>query len=272
MIVQVLFSIAAAWLLMATTMALLFFLRHKIGNTGVVDAAWSLGVGTLALLYALLLPGNVVSRGLLALFAGVWSLRLGLHILTDRVIGKPEDGRYLDLVAGYGENAPRRLFRFFQYQAFFVVVFSLPFLCIAMSPSRPQLWQVIAAAAVWCLAVGGEALADRQLARWRADPAHRGHTCRQGLWRYSRHPNYFFEWVHWWTYVILGAAAPWGWVTLLGPVLMFSFLYRVTGIPYTEKQALKSRGDDYRRYQETVSPFFPWFPKEYPDTRNARRD
>jgi steroid 5-alpha reductase family enzyme len=201
---------------------------------------------------------------MMALFAGSWSLRLGLHILSDRVIGKKEDGRYLDLIAGWGSDAPRKLFLFFQYQAVFVVVFSLPFVPLALAHRGPGFPQMILAVLIWCVAIGGESLADAQLARWRREPSNRGRTCRTGLWGYSRHPNYFFEWLHWWTYVILGATAANGWVTLLGPVLMLLFLYRVTGIPYTEAQALRSRGEDYRQYQQTVSAFFPWFPREAP--------
>lgn len=261
---HVLLIIAAAWVLMATVMTTLFVMRTRIGNTGVVDAAWSLGVGVLAVAYAMLLDGNIGSRWTMALLAGSWSLRLGLHILFERVIGKEEDGRYLDLVAGWGSDAPRRLFLFFQYQAVFVVVFSLPFVPLALAQTCPAIPQMILAVLVWIAAVGGESLADAQLARWRREPGNRGRTCRTGLWRYSRHPNYFFEWLHWWTYVILGMTAAHGWGTLLGPVLMFFFLYRVTGIPYTEAQALKSRGEDYRQYQKTVSAFFPWFPRKAP--------
>ena len=255
---------AAAWVFVAAMMAALFFMRRKIGNTGVVDAAWSFGVGVLAVSYALLLDGNPLSRWTMALMAGSWSLRLGLHILFDRVIGKEEDGRYLDLVAGWGADAPRRLFLFFQYQAVFVVVFSLPFVPLALAHTSPGIPQIMLAVLVWCVAVGGEALADAQLARWRREPENRGRTCRTGLWKYSRHPNYFFEWLHWWAYVSLGMTAAHGWVTLLGPALMLYFLYRVTGIPYTEAQALRSRGEDYRRYQETTSAFFPWFPRKEP--------
>jgi len=255
---------AAAWVFAAAAMATLFFMRRRIGNTGVVDAAWSLGVGVLAVAYAILLDRSIVSRWTMALLAGSWSLRLGLHILFDRVIGKKEDGRYLDLVAGWGSDAPRRLFLFFQYQAVFVVVFSLPFVPLALAQSSPGVPQIIPAILIWCVSVGGEALADAQLARWRREPGNRGRTCRTGFWKYSRHPNYFFEWLHWWTYVILGMTAAHGWVTLLGPALMLFFLYRVTGIPYTERQALKSRGEDYRQYQQAVSAFFPWFPRRAP--------
>ena len=119
----------------------------------------------------------------------------------------------------------------------------------------------LAAILVWLLAVGGESLADRQLAKFRGDPASRGRTCRVGLWAWSRHPNYFFEWLHWFAYALLAVGTPWFWVSLGGPILMFAFLYRVSGIPWTEAQSLRSRGDDYRRYQQEVSAFFPLPPR-----------
>ena len=253
--------ILGGWMGMVLLMAALFLWCRHGRHVGVVDAVWALGVGGLALYYAALMPGDGLLRGLLVLFAGVWALRLGGHILVDRVLGKPEDGRYQDINAGWGADAPRRLFRFFQYQAFFALVFSLPFVPLAMGRERPHPAQVLFALLVWAVAIGGETLADAQLSRWRRDPANHGQTCRKGLWRYSRHPNYFFEWVYWWTYVLLGIHVAAGWLTLLGPLLMFLFLYRVTGIPYTEKQALKTRGDDYRRYQAEVNAFFPWRPR-----------
>ena len=259
---QIILFIMCAWAFAALVMTAMFFLGRRIGNMGVVDAAWALGVGTLAVVYALLFDGAPMSRWAMAFFAGAWSLRLGMHIVTNRVIGKPEDGRYRALIEGWGDDAPRRLFFFFQYQAVFIVVFSLPFLPLALSPEAPAVWQLAVAAMLWFVAILGETLADRQLAQWRNNPDNRGRTCRAGLWQYSRHPNYFFEWMHWWTYVALGATAPFGWTTLIGPALMLLFLYRVTGIPYTEKQALKSRGDDYRNYQQSVSAFFPWFPRK----------
>jgi steroid 5-alpha reductase family enzyme len=111
--------------------------------------------------------------------------------------------------------------------------------------------------------VAGEALADRQLAAHRRDPANKGKTCRSGLWRYSRHPNYFFEFLHWFAYVFLAVGMGIGWIaaSLIGPAVMLVFLYRVTGIPYTEAQALRSRGEDYAEYQRTTSPFLPLPPK-----------
>ena len=114
----------------------------------------------------------------------------------------------------------------------------------------------------WLVSLAGESVADRQLAAFKADPGNRGKVCDVGLWRYSRHPNYFFEWLHWFSYPLIAMGAPSQWVAWLGPVIMLLFLYRVSGIPYTEKQSLKSRGDAYREYQRTTSPFIPWPPKE----------
>ena len=112
---------------------------------------------------------------------------------------------------------------------------------------------------VWVISVTGETIADNQLANFRSMSQNQGKTCRNGLWRFSRHPNYFFEWLHWWSYVLLGQGSA---LTWLGPPLMLLFLFRVTGIPYTEIQAVKSRGDDYRNYQKTTNVFFPWFPRD----------
>ena len=114
---------------------------------------------------------------------------------------------------------------------------------------------------IWLIAVSGESLADWQLSAFRHDPANAGQVCQRGLWRYSRHPNYFFEWLHWWAYVCLAAGSPWGGLALAGPAAMLYFLLKVTGVPPTEAQALKSRGDAYRQYQRTTSVFFPWPPQ-----------
>ena len=110
----------------------------------------------------------------------------------------------------------------------------------------------------------GETIADRQLVTFKKDPGSRGKTCRAGLWHYSRHPNYFFEWILWCGFGVLGLAGPWGWAGLAAPALMLYTIVFVTGIPPTEAQALVSRGEDYRAYQRTTSPFVPWPPREDP--------
>jgi steroid 5-alpha reductase family enzyme len=248
--------LVAACLLMAAV----WLLQRKTGDAGLVDLAWAGGIGAAAVAAALLGEGDGARRALVGAMGGVWGFRLAFHLWM-RNHGKPEDSRYQDLRRQYGGRVQVFFFWFFQFQAVAIAVFAAP-MVIAMRRADAVLtvWDGLGAA-IWLLAVGGEALADAQLHRFRSDPANRGKTCRTGLWRVSRHPNYFFEWVHWFSYVSIGLAAPWGGLTLIGPALMLFFLYRVTGIPVTEQRALVSRGEDYRAYQRETSAFIPWFPR-----------
>lgn len=231
------------------------------GNAGHADVIWAFGLGLTALYYLFSGDGLVVPRLLAAVLVACWAWRLGSHVWR-RVRSEPEDGRYRAMREALGARANTVFLFFFLGQGLLAWLFALPFWVIAGQPGPLAGFWLLVGVAVGSLALVGEALADRQLARFRADPANRGKTCRQGLWRYSRHPNYFFEWLHWFSYPLLAmgsALAGWLW---LAPLLMLLFLWFVTGIPYTEKQALKSRGEDYRDYQRTTSPFIPWRPRD----------
>jgi len=120
---------------------------------------------------------------------------------------------------------------------------------------------LVIAAVIMVIAFIGEQLADQQLYRFKLNPEHHGKTMDQGLWRYSRHPNYFFEWLHWFAYPIIGLAAG-QYLLWIYPLLMWLFLYYVTGIPFSEKQAIKSRGQNYLDYQQKTSMFIPRKPKK----------
>jgi steroid 5-alpha reductase family enzyme len=261
---------ALLWSLAALVMTAGWLWQRKHRNAGIVDVLWTSGIGGGAVLYAALLDGAPLPRALLGILAGLWSLRLALH-LARRVFGEPEDGRYLQL-REHWHGHQGKMFLMFQFQALLIVLFSVPFLAVARNPAAmPTLWTV-AGIAVWVASIAGESIADRQLARFRADPAHRGRTCRAGLWRYSRHPNYFFEWVHWFTYVALAVGSPLVWLSLAGPIVMYVFLRWVSGIPFTEAQALRTRGEDYRRYQQSTPLLFPWFPRPAPEGRSTERE
>ncbi len=131
-----------------------------------------------------------------------------------------------------------------------------------MLNARPEIGIMeFGGAAIWLIAVIGESTADYQLKKFKADPANKGKICDRGLWYYSRHPNYFFEWLIWVAYFLFAAGAPGGWITIYCPLLMLLFLTKITGIPPTEAQSLKSRGDAYRDYQRRTSAFVPWFPR-----------
>jgi len=253
--------ILIGWLAMALVMAAVWIVQRRTGDAGIVDVAWTFGVGILGASYALLGGDAPWERRLLvAAMIAVWALRLGSHVLW-RVWTQPEDGRYVALKREWGAQAQRKLFRFFQYQAIGAVLFAIPLLFAARN-TQALGWLDVLGLVMWLGAIVGEGLADRQLAAFRSQPGNRGRVCRDGLWRYSRHPNYFFEWLHWWAYVALAWFAPLGWVTILWPMMMLYFILRVTGIPPTEAQAVRSRGEAYRAYQRSTSPFFPWFPRE----------
>lgn len=251
-----------AWAGAAVLLQLLWFLQKWHQDAGIVDVGWAASLGGMAVFYAIVGEGAVVQRVLIGAVGGLWGLRLASHLLFDRVLGKQEDGRYRYLRAHWGPRADGHFLWFFHLQALLAAALSLPFL-LAAGNASPEVHAVQwAGLALFVVAKLGETLADRQLAAFRAQPGNRGRTCRVGLWRASRHPNYFFEWLVWWAFAALAWPAPGGAWALIMPALMYVLITRVSGIPFTEAQALRSRGDDYRRYQRSTSPLIPWFPKE----------
>ena len=241
-------------------MAVLWGVQVRIRDASHVDAAWALLIACCAILYALLAGGDAGQRVLAAALASLWGFRLGGYLLVNRVFGKEEDGRYRALRASWGRRANRNFFWFFQVQALAVVFFSLPFALIAQNDSGtlgPLEWIGIAA---WAIGNVGAIVADRQLACWRANPANTGKTARVGLWSWSRHPNYFFELTTWCGTALVASAAPWGWLAWVVPAGLLYLLFKVTGIPATEAQALRSR-PDYAEYQRTTSVLVPLPPR-----------
>ena len=231
----------------------------RFGKAGIVDVVWTFLVGGLAIAFAATGSGLWERRIIIAALAAFWSLRLGIFLWI-RVQSHAEDSRYAAIKEQWGDQAGRRMLMFFQYQAFGAALFSLPML-VAAANAEPLSWVDGVGVGVFLIAAIGEAIADQQLAGFKRNPANRGLVCDRGLWKFSRHPNYFFEWMHWWAYVALAWFAPWGWLAWLGPIAMFYFIVFVTGIPPAERQSLQSRGDAYREYQRRTSSFFPWPPR-----------
>ncbi|QYU66136.1 alpha-hydroxy-acid oxidizing protein [Leptolyngbya sp. 15MV] len=192
---------------------------------------------------------------------------LAWHLLSDRVLRTSgahthEDGRYLELREKMGPRINRFLFWFFQAQAVSVALLAGVFALGAAATASGPTWLDYAGAGLWLVGLCGETIADEQLKAFKRDPASKGRTCRRGLWRYSRHPNYFFEWLMWCSFAVVALNHGWGWLGVLAPLTILVLVLKVTGIPPTEKRALRTRGEDYRRYQRETSAFFPWFPRE----------
>lgn len=262
LVTYALFLLPLALVAAMAMMTILWVIHLLIRNAAIVDFGWAAGLPLCAVIYAVMASGYGPRKWLIAAMVCIWGLRLAFYLLFDRVVGKPEEGRYQQIRKDWKTNLPLKFFFFFQFQALLDVVLSVPFLLAAVNPASAWHWLEYVGAAMWLVAFVGEAASDAQLKAFKADSANKGKTCQAGLWHYSRHPNYFFEWLIWVAYALFASASPWGWASWVCPAMMLYFLFKVTGIPATEAQALRSKGEEYRRYQETTSAFVPWFPKK----------
>ena len=254
-------QIACAAAAICLGMMALWGVQSKTKNAAIVDVAWSGSIGLAGVFFAINSAGYFPRRLLAGLMIALWSLRLTAY-LYQRVGGLPEEGRYATLREKWGLQANRKFFFFYQLQAVAALLFAAPVLVASGNSHVPLRGTDYLGLLCWAVGLGGVALADLQLAVYRSNPKHQGRTCRNGLWRYSRHPNYFFEWVHWCSYAFLAVNSSFWWVSVAVPLVLLYFIFYVTGIPPTEAQAVLSRGEDYRLYQRTTSTFVPWFPKQ----------
>ena len=263
---SVLWLVAGLALLLSAAMAAVWTIARRPGKSGWTDAVWSYATGAAAALGALapLAAPPTGRQWLVAAMAGAWGLRLGTHIAA-RNRKDADDPRYRALIAQWGAVADARLFRFLQVQALCGLVLALAVSAAARNPATTGSWSDVAGLCLFLFALAGESLADAQLTRFRADPANRGKLADTGLWRWSRHPNYFFEWLGWCAYplIAIGPAGgwPWGWAALAAPAMMYWLLVHASGIPPLEAAMLRSRGAAYRDYQRRVSGFWPRPPK-----------
>jgi len=243
-------------------------LQRATRNAGWVDVVWTFATGAAGVVYALA-PTVGYTPGprafLVAALAVMWSSRLGLHLAFRSAAAKGEDARYAHFRKRWGGAFEVRLLGFLQIQALSAALLALSVLVAARNPAPALKATDLAGAAILILAILGEGLADRQLARFKSYPPNQGAICDVGLWSWSRHPNYFFEWFGWLAYPVMAADFtgrwPWGWVALSGPAFMFFLLRFASGVPPTEAAMARSRGAAFARYQARVSAFFPWPPK-----------
>jgi len=190
-------------------------------------------------------------------------MRLGLH-LAARVLKHlhEEEPRYAQIRKEWGKNAEPKMFGFFIMQGLSNVLLAVPFFIITINKSPQLSWLEYAGAMLWLVSVSGETIADRQLKNFKKKSINKGKVCDTGLWRYSRHPNYFFEWLMWVSYFVFALASPHGYLAIISPAIILYLLLKVTGLPATEQQSLRSKGEAFKIYQEKTSAFIPWFVKK----------
>jgi steroid 5-alpha reductase family enzyme len=259
-------ALAAIALSLSVLMAGAWMVQQRTGNSGWVDTIWTFAVGLVGAGSALWPVADAAPNArqwLVAALVAIWSVRLGLHIAV-RTAAIPDDPRYAAFAREWGVDSPRRMFVFLQNQGFGSIPLVFAIFVAARFPQAALRIEDYLGALILLIGIAGEALADAQLRNFRIDPANKGRVCDVGLWRWSRHPNYFFECFGWLAYPVIAIAPDygWDWASLLAPVFMYWILVHVTGIPPLEAQMLRSRGQRYRDYQSRTSAFFPLPPQK----------
>ena len=262
-------ALAAIAVSLSILMTGAWLVQQRTGNSGWVDTIWTFALGLVGAGSALWPVAGAAPNArqwLVAALVAVWSLRLGIHIAV-RTVGATDDPRYAAFAKDWGVDSPRKMFLFLQNQGLGSIPLVFAIFVAARFPGDALRLADYLGGLILFVGIAGEALADAQLKNFRADSASKGRVCDVGLWRWSRHPNYFFEWFGWLAYPVIGLSLasplfyPWGFATLLAPVFMYWILVHVTGIPPLEAQMLSSRGDRYRDYQSRTSQFFPLPPQ-----------
>lgn len=260
-----LWGVAAVFLVVVMSAA--WLVQRLTGQGGWADAFWSFGLGLAGVGVALFpLDGTppTARQWLTAVLIGLWGLRLGLHIAR-RAASEAEDARYARLRVEWGARFASKMFGFLMLQAGAAAVLALSVLLAARNPAAGLTAQDGVATLIFVCALMGEGVADRQLAAFKADPDNRGRICDTGLWAWSRHPNYFFEWLGWCAWPVfainLGGDWPWGWLALTAPAYIYWLLTRVSGVPLLEDHMRRSRPAAFAAYAARTSRFFPRPPR-----------
>ena len=266
--------LVSAAVFLSLWMALSWWVQKETGRSGWIDTFWSYGIGIAGVSLALFpVAGTTQRQWLVAALCAFWSLRLGTHILL-RTVGGGDDPRYAQLKKEWKKDAQQRLFWFLQIQALCGFVLVLAVFVAAHNPLPGLRVLDWIGAALLIVAIVGEGAADRQLKEFVADKKNKGKVADTGLWSYSRHPNYFFEWLGWFAYVLIAFNASgnyWWWpLALLAPAMMYWLLVHASGIPPLEQHMLRSRGAKFRDYQQRVNAFFPG-PRREPGKPSRKR-
>ncbi len=243
-------------------MLLLWLVSLATSDASIVDSFWGPGFVLIGWVSFFLTNGAYPRKFLITSLATIWGLRLGLHIFK-RNHGKGEDYRYKAMRKQWGDKFPFvSLFTVFGFQGLLMWFISIPLQIAQISPTPESLTVFdYLGLTVWCIGFFFEAVGDFQLSQFKANPANKGQVMNVGLWRYTRHPNYFGDSTLWWGYYLIACAVPNGVFTLLSPLTMTFFLMNVSGVALLEK-SLKKNKPGYAEYVARTSSFFPLPPKK----------
>ena len=231
-----------------------WFWKKKHQHADIVDVVWSGMIVVNGLILFFISKGDWFYRFMVLLIPVAWYFRLLWHLVSRYDLSK-EDGRYAYLRSYWKESTQLKFLFFFVGQGIIISLFSFPASVLANHQGEFGGFEFVAIAVV-ILSYFGVWQSDRQLHQFKKRSSGSGKVCDQGLWKYSRHPNYFFEWTHWFAYPLLLIDSELFWLMLLFPFIMLLFLLKLTGIPFNEQQNLRSKGDAYRQYQKRTNKFF----------------
>lgn len=247
-----------SFFLCSFVMCILFVISIFTHNMSYVDFGWSINF-SLIVLYLFYKFREVIENPIIVtcfIMVLLWSFRLAFYLLFTRILFKPEEGRYVRLRKTWKKHLYLKFFIFFQFQAVTNAILSIPFF-IALSQSQNFEFNHYFAIILFIIGFIGESLADFHLYVFKRNPANHNKTLNTGLWKYSRHPNYFFELVIWFSYGLYQINLEYGYIAFSSFLILLYFILKVTGIPATEEQNLSTKGEEYKNYIQTTSPLIP---------------
>jgi steroid 5-alpha reductase family enzyme len=246
-------EILIVYLYLVIQMVIVWALYRWLKNPGIVDVGWELGLVVAGLIYLTWVPWNF-RLTIIALLLILWGVRLGGYIFYTRILKGHVEKRYFKLTENWKVAQSLGFFLNFQLQGVFILVLSIVFLFAARNPAPQPGWLDWIGVCIALIGIVGETVSDWQLYQFQQHPV--GKICQRGLWNYSRHPNYFFEWIIWCGFSLFALHTSWGWIGLIAPLTLYLLMTRVTG-PVTEECSIASRGEAYSEYQKTTNMFFP---------------
>lgn len=243
----------------AAVMLITWIVSRQIKNSSIIDIAWVLSFILMAALSSLLAPGWELRRLIVFAMIAIWGLRLAIQLsIRIHKMHPKEDSRYEALRQKWGKFYAIKSLLFYLLQAIAAALLSTVFLIPVFNIEERIFISEWVGIGVFAIAIIGETLADYQLSHFKSKAENHGQVCQDGLWNYSRHPNYFFEWVYWLSLAIFALSSTFGVIGLIAPLAMLATLLFITGIPPSEAQSIQSKGDKYIEYQKTTSSFIPW--------------